>query len=121
MSHSQRAVSMPALAVGCCVAILLDALIMLVLYGLCHILARWLFGAHGTYVRLLRPLLLGSIVTWLLFVPYVGVIVADFWSIAIMMLVFENVDGISRLKAFGLAFSVGLLFLFFTLSLAHPA
>jgi hypothetical protein len=118
-AHSQRAIRLPAVAVGSCVLIMADAVWLLAQYGFCHILARWLFGAHGTYVRLLRPLLLGSIVTWLLIVPYVGTLVAGFWSIAIMMLVFENVDGIERLKAFGLSSVVGILFLGLAHSLLH--
>jgi hypothetical protein len=90
--------------------ILLDAALVLVQYGLCHLLARWWFGAHGTYKGVLRALLLGSIVTWLGIVPFVGVIIAGLWSIAVMMIVFEDVDGISRLKAFGLSAVVGLFF-----------
>jgi hypothetical protein len=38
------------------------------------------------------------------------VIIAGLWSIAVMMIVFEDVDGISRLKAFGLSAVVGLFF-----------
>ncbi len=119
LAHSQRATRWPAVAAGCCLLVVVDAAWLLAQYGLCHILARWLFGARGTYMRLLRPLLLGSIVTWLLIVPYVGTLAGGFWSIAIMMLVFENVDGIERLKAFGLSFAVGLLFLGLAHSLIH--
>jgi hypothetical protein len=88
----------------------LGTILMLAQYGLCHFLARWWFGAHGTYVGVLRVLLLGSIVTWLGVVPYVGVIIAGFWAVAVMMIVFEDVDGIGRLKAFGLSLVIGLIF-----------
>lgn len=90
--------------------VLLGMILMLAQYGLCHLLARWWFGARGTYAGVLRALLLGSIVTWLGVVPYVGVIIAGFWAIAVMMIVFEDVDGIGRLKAFGLSLVIGFIF-----------
>jgi hypothetical protein len=100
--------------------ILLDATLVLAQYGLCHLLARWWFGGRGTYWGVLRPLLLGSIVTWLGIVPFVGVIIAGLWSIAVMMIVFEDVDGISRLKAFGLSAVIGLFFTVLTRALLAP-
>jgi hypothetical protein len=90
--------------------LVLDAVLMLTQYGICHLLARWWFGAGGTYRGVLRPLLLGSIVTWLGVVPFVGIIVAGLWSIAVMMIVFEDVDRIGRMKAFGLSLVIGLFF-----------
>jgi len=90
--------------------VLVDAVLVLVQYGLCHLLARWWFGARGTYLGVLRPVLLGSVVAWLAVVPFVGSLVAGLWSIAVMMIVFEDVDGISRLKAFGLSAVIGLVF-----------
>jgi len=89
--------------------VLLGAILVLAQFGLCHLLARWWFGARGTYAGLLRPLLPGSVVTWLGIVPFVGIIVAGLWSIAVMMIVFEDVDGIGRLKAFGLSAAIGVL------------
>jgi hypothetical protein len=111
VANSRRAIFWPRAVSGCCTLLLVDAVWLLAQYGICHILACWLFRAHGRYVALLRPLLLGSVVSWVLIVPYVGMILSGFWSIAVMMLVFENVDGIDRLKAFGLSFVVGLVFL----------
>jgi hypothetical protein len=90
--------------------IVLGALLLLAQYGICHLLARWWFGARGTYVGVLRPLVLGSVVMWLAVIPYIGLIIAALWSIAVMMIVFENVDGIGRLKAFGLSAVIGLFF-----------
>jgi hypothetical protein len=90
--------------------IVLGALLLLAQYGICHLLARWWFGARGTYVGVLRPLLLGSVVMWLAVIPYIGLIIAALWSIAVMMIVFENVDGIGRLRAFGLSAVIGLFF-----------
>lgn len=90
--------------------ILVSAIWTLAQYGICHLLARWLFDARGTYIRVLRPLLLGYVVMWLLAIPYVGRIVGGLWGVAVVMMVFEDVDGIGRIKAFGLAFGVGVVF-----------
>ena len=87
-----------------------DVIWELVKFGVCHLLARWLFDGRGTYIRLLRPLLLGSVVLWLVALPYVGMIVGGLWFVAVMMMVFEDVEGIERLKAFGLALAVGSVF-----------
>jgi len=90
--------------------VLLGTILVLAQYGLCHLLARWWFGARGTYAGVMRALLLGSIVTWLGVVPYVGVFIAGLWGVAVMMIVFEDVDGIGRLRAFGLSLVIGLIF-----------
>ena len=42
--------------------------------------------------------------------PYVGTLVVGLWSTAVLMRVFEEVDGIGKMKAFVLAFGVGVLF-----------
>jgi hypothetical protein len=42
------------------------------------------------------------------------------WSIAVLMCVFEEVDGIRRMQAFGLAFGVGLVFWVLTFVLLAP-
>ena len=88
----------------------LGGLLLLAQYGICHLLARSWFGARGTYIGVLRPLLLGSVVMWLSAIPYIGLLIAALWSIAVMMIVFEDVDGIGRLKAFGLSAVVGIFF-----------
>jgi hypothetical protein len=46
-----------------------------------------------------RAMLLGSIVTCLFPIPVVGPLIAGLWMIAILMRVFEEVDGIERMKA----------------------
>jgi hypothetical protein len=101
--------------------IVLDALVLLAQYGICHLLARWWFGARGTYIGVLRPLLLGSVIIWLAVVPHIGSLIAGLWGIAVMMIVFEDVDGISRLKAFGLSAVVGLFFQALVLALVAGA
>lgn len=99
---------------GSFMLISIDAAMMFAQYGICHLLARWWFGARGTYLGVLRALLLGSIVRWLMVIPYLGIFIAGLWGIAVMMVVFEDVDGIERLQAFFLSLGVGLIFLFFT-------
>jgi hypothetical protein len=47
-----------------------------------------------------------------------GTLVAGLWMTAIRMRVFEEVDGIERLKAFGLSFGIGLAFSILGLTLA---
>jgi hypothetical protein len=95
------------------IAILLPVLAGLTVlqFGVCHLLARLLFHATGSFVALLRALLLGQLVTWLIVVPYVGLLLAGLGGIAVLMIVFEEVDGIRRLQAFGISFVVGWIFL----------
>lgn len=95
------------IAVSAVFLILVNALSVLLQFGLCHLLARLFFGARGTFLGVLRPLLLGSLVAWLAVVPLIGMLAAGLWSIALMMVVFEDVDGIERLQAFGLSAVIG--------------
>jgi hypothetical protein len=78
--------------------------------GLSHILAKTLFDAKGSYVAIMRAYLLGQLFQWLVIVPVVGGMLAGLGGIAVLMLVFEEVDGIERMKAFGLAASIGVIF-----------
>jgi hypothetical protein len=43
-------------------------------------------------------------------VPILGGLIAGVGGIAVLMLVFEEVDGIVRMKAFGLATAIGVAF-----------
>jgi hypothetical protein len=78
--------------------------------GLAHLLAKTLFDAKGSYVEIMRAYLLGQMYRWLIIVPIVGGFLTGLGSIAVLMLVFEEVDGIERMKAFGLAASIGVIF-----------
>jgi len=102
------------------ILLVLDASLMLAQYAVCHLLARRWFGARGSYAGLLRPLLLGSLVTWLGVIPYMGMLIVGIWGVAVMMIVFENVDEIERLKAFMLSCVVGVIFLTLTRMLLAP-
>ncbi len=79
-------------------------------YGICHVCARWWFGARGTYVGILRAMWLGSFVLMTHVIPYAGSLIASIWMLAILMRVFEEVDGIERMKAFALSFGFGFFF-----------
>lgn len=101
------------------VLIALYGVAVLAQYALCHALARWWFHARGDFAGIVNAMLLGSIVQWVYVIPYVGPPVARIWSVAVLMRVFEEVDGIKRMEAFGLALGTSVLFwvvalLFFT-------
>jgi len=69
-------------------------------YGICHLAAKLFFGAKASFSALIRPILLGSLVATLVVVPVVGLFLAGAGMIAIVMLVFEEVDHIERMQAF---------------------
>jgi hypothetical protein len=90
-------------------------------YAIYHGLARWWFGASGTYLGLVRAMFLSSLVSVASFIPVVGIPVASLWGVAILMRVFEEVDGIERMKAFALSAGLGIVtwILFLSLSPAR--
>jgi 5,10-methylene-tetrahydrofolate dehydrogenase/methenyl tetrahydrofolate cyclohydrolase len=67
------------------ISMVIDAILFVVRYGIAHSLARWWLGARGTYIAILRAMLMGSIAIWVYAVPYVGPVAAGFWMIAILM------------------------------------
>jgi predicted PurR-regulated permease PerM len=77
------------------------ALVIVVLapIGLCHFICKWLLHAKGTLKGVLRPLLLGSIVTVLGVIPVIGDWVFGIAWTAVMIVVFHEVDGIDPLYA----------------------
>ena len=79
--------------------------------GLCHLIAKWFLGATGTFAGIMRPLLLGWFVNVLFLIPVVGRLAAGIAWTAVLMLVFEEVDGIGRLQAFAVAVGINICFL----------
>ena len=99
-------------------------------YAICHLLARWWFGGRGTYIGVLGPLVLGTllfptfpivgsintslygffVVESLDVIGSIWIVIGGLWSVAVAMIVFEDVDGIARLKAFGLSAGAGIVF-----------
>jgi hypothetical protein len=79
--------------------------------GLCHLIAKWFFSGTGTFIALMRALLLGWFVNAFVLIPVVGVWAAGIAWTAVLMLVFSEVDRISRLRAFFISVGVNILFI----------
>jgi hypothetical protein len=86
------------------------ALLTFIQLGLCHLIAKWIFGATGKFVELMRPLLLGWFVNCLILIPVAGTLLAAIGWTAVLMIVFEEVDGIGRLQAFGISAGINICF-----------
>jgi hypothetical protein len=97
--------------VGIAFGLVLMALITFVQLGLCHIIAKWIFGATGKFSEVMRPLLLGWFVNCLVLIPVAGMLLAAIGWTAVLMMAFEEVDGIGRLQAFGISAGINICFL----------
>ena len=119
---STMRVSGPAAVIGVGVGLIFGLVAMSIItfiqLGLCHLIAKWFFGATGTLMGVMRPLLLGWFVNALILIPVVGMWASGIAWTAVLMLVFEEVDGIGRLQAF--AISAGINVCFIALQLAIP-
>jgi len=80
----------------------------LVHMGICHLMAKYFCAGQGTFMQIIRPLLLAEIVYLLLAIPVVGSLVAPIAWVAVMVIVFHEVHGIEFLSAFLLSAGVGL-------------
>jgi hypothetical protein len=87
--------------------------------GLCHAIARVFLEANGTFMGVLRPLFLGWFVNCLILIPVAGMYAAAIAWTAVLMLVFEEVDGIGRMQAFLISAGINVAFLVLALSFAH--
>jgi hypothetical protein len=88
--------------------------------ALCHLIAKWFFGATGTFLGILRPLLLGWFVNCLILIPYGGMVAGGIAWTAVLMMVFEEVEGIGRLQAFGISAGINVVFLALEYMLPTP-
>jgi hypothetical protein len=70
----------------------------------------WIVLQIGAYVAVMRAYLPGQLYQCLAVIPVVGPMAAGLGGIAVLMLVFEEVDGIERMKAFCLAAAIGVTF-----------
>jgi hypothetical protein len=108
-------ISGPALMIGLIIGVIFGLAYMAFLtfaqLGLCHLIAKWFFGGTGSYIEILRPLLLGWSVNALVLIPVIGMLAAAIAWIAVLMLVFEEVDGIERLQAFLISAGINVCFL----------
>jgi hypothetical protein len=107
-----------AVVVGMSFGLAAMAVLTFIQLGLCHLIAKWFFGGSGTYLAVMRPLLLGWFVNCLILIPVVGMLASAIAWTAVLMMVFEEVDGISRLQAFGI--SAGINTCFIALQLMMP-
>jgi hypothetical protein len=107
-----------ALIPGLSVGLAIMAFVTLLQLGLCHLIAKSVLGGKGTYLQLMRPLLLGWCVNVLILIPVLGPLAAGIAWVAVLMLVFEEVEGIERIQAFFI--SAGVNVCFFVLQLLLP-
>jgi len=91
-----------ALVAGTAMVLAADIVGLLLVHGA----AKVIFGATGSFLGLIRVLWLGSLIGCLAIVPVVGGIVAGIWGLLMMMVAFQEVDGIERLQALALSFGV---------------
>jgi len=96
--------------VGMSVGLVVVAILTFIQLGLCHLIAKWFFGGTGSYLGVMRPLLLGWFVNCLVLIPIAGTLAAAIGWTAVLMMVFEEVEGISRLQAFGISAGINVCF-----------
>ncbi len=96
--------------VGLTVGAIIMAAVTFVQLGLCHLIAKVIFGANGKFVELMRPLLLGWFVNCLILIPVTGMLLAGIGWTAVLMMVFEEVDGIGHSQAFGISAAINVCF-----------
>ncbi len=108
------------LIIGIVFMLALMGALTLVQLGLCHLIAKWFFGATGTYVGVMRPLLLAWFVNCLILIPFLGPLAAGIAWTAVLMMVFEEVDGIGRLQAFGISAVINVCFIVLQIMLTGP-
>ncbi len=113
--HAPGPAMVIGVVVGMSVGLAVMAILTFVQLGLCHLIAKWFFGGTGSYLGVMRPLLLGWFVNCLVLIPVVGMLASGIAWTAVLMMVFEEVDGIGRLQAFGI--SAGINVCFFVLQL----
>ena len=111
------------LATGVIFMFVVLAIVTLVQLSLCHSIAKLLFGAKGRFIEVMRPLLLGWIVNLLGVIPVAGTLFAAIGWTAVLMMVFEEVDEIERLQAFGISAGINVVFtvlMFMLVPARHP-
>jgi hypothetical protein len=93
------------------VQLLIVSLLWIVLQiGISHYLAKLFLDAKGSYLGIMRAYMLGQMFRLLVFIPVVGGILVGIGGIAVLTMVFEEVNGIERMKAFMLAAAIGIVF-----------
>jgi hypothetical protein len=108
MPKTNNAMFLVGLVVGLIFAFVAAASITFIQLGLCHLIAKWFFGAKGRFIEVMRPLLLGWFVNILAIIPVAGTLLAAIGWTAVLMMVFEEVDEIERMQAFGIAAGINI-------------
>lgn len=105
--------------VGLVAGVAISAIITITQIGLCHLIAMLFLRGIGTFAGVLRPLLLAWFVNLLVLIPVAGPLAAMIaWS-AVLMLVFEEVDGIGRVQAFVISYGINFGFFVLQAILVH--
>lgn len=68
--------------------------------GLCYLIAKWFFEGKGTFVEVMRPLMLVWFVNCLGLIPGRGIFYGAIAWTMVLTMVFEEVTGIRKLQAF---------------------
>jgi hypothetical protein len=115
------AINPAAMFIGMVMILFISAVYDAARYGLCHLVAKYLFGGTGKFITILRPISLSSILIWIAWIPVVGLIAAGIGTIAVVMLTFEEIEGIERMQAFGISvvIYIGFTYLAYTFGLFH--
>ncbi len=115
------AINPAAMIIGMVMILFISAVYDAARYGLCHLVAKYLFGGTGKFITILRPISLSSILIWIAWIPVVGLIAAGIGTIAVVMLTFEEIEGIERMQAFGISvvINIGFTYLAYTFGLFH--
>jgi hypothetical protein len=98
---------LPRFLIGLCVQVVLMAVSLIIQIGLCHMIAKFFLYGRGTFIGVLRPLLLTWMVNLLVLIPVVGMFALGLLWCALLMVVFEEVDGIRRMQAFLICYGIG--------------
>jgi hypothetical protein len=77
---------------------------------ICHLVAKNFLGGTGTLMPIMRALFLGSVVTWVGFLPLVGPIAVGIGNTIVTMVVFEELENIERMQAFVVSAGVNIAF-----------
>jgi len=104
-------------AIGLSFGLAALAILTFIQLGLCHLIAKWFFDGNGSYLGVMCPLLLGWFVNCLVLIPVAGTLAAAIAWTAVLMMVFEEVEGISRLQAFGISATINVCFFLMQLML----
>jgi hypothetical protein len=108
MSGRVRHLVMWRIILGGVLTLLVAVCIGLLHIGICHLFAKWFFAGEGDFVNLVRPLLFATIVYVLVPIPIFGMLLGGLAWIAVVMMVFQEVNGMEPLTAFLLSAGVGI-------------